>query len=69
MTTDLSRGGGGRGPTNIEVTRQRSAELFVVLRDEDVSQAERDVARDSLVHLHLPLVEHCARRFRNRGEP
>jgi RNA polymerase sigma-B factor len=21
------------------------------------------------VHLHLPLVEHCARRFRNRGEP
>ena len=20
-------------------------------------------------HLHLPLVEHCARRFRNRGEP
>ena len=23
----------------------------------------------SLVHLHLPLVEHCARRFRNRGEP
>ena len=26
-------------------------------------------ARDGLVHLHLPLVEHCARRFRNRGEP
>ena len=26
-------------------------------------------ARDDLVHLHLPLVEHCARRFRNRGEP
>ena len=23
----------------------------------------------TLVHLHLPLVEHCARRFRNRGEP
>ena len=21
------------------------------------------------MHLHLPLVEHCARRFRNRGEP
>ncbi|MBM0127455.1 RNA polymerase sigma factor SigF [Pimelobacter simplex] len=70
MTTDLSRGGGQRGtPTNIELTRRRSAELFVVLRDEHSSQAERDVARDSLVHLHLPLVEHCARRFRNRGEP
>ena len=26
-------------------------------------------AREGLVHLHLPLVEHCARRFRNRGEP
>ena len=26
-------------------------------------------ARDELVRLHLPLVEHCARRFRNRGEP
>ena len=62
MTTDLSRGGGQRGtPTNIELTRRRSAELFVVLRDEHSSQAERDVARDSLVHLHLPLVEHCAR--------
>ncbi len=26
-------------------------------------------AETLLVHLHLPLVEHCARRFRNRGEP
>ena len=25
--------------------------------------------RDQLVELHLPLVEHLARRFRNRGEP
>ena len=32
-------------------------------------QPDRDAARDDLVHLHLPLVEHCARRFRNRGEP
>ncbi len=70
MTTDQSRGGTGGGPpTNIEQTRRRSAELFSVLRDELASQAERDGARDSLVHLHLPLVEHCARRFRNRGEP
>jgi RNA polymerase sigma-B factor len=56
-------------PTGVEVTRRRSAELFVVLRDEGAAQGERDGARDALVHLHLPLVEHCARRFRNRGEP
>lgn len=55
--------------TGVEATRRRSAELFLVFRDEDGSQASRDGARDSLVHLHLPLVEHCARRFRNRGEP
>ncbi|CAN5408682.1 N/A [soil metagenome] len=53
----------------IEETRRRSAELFGDLRDELSSEASRSHARDSLVHLHLPLVEHCARRFRNRGEP
>ena len=52
-----------------EATRRRSAEFFLVLHDPDAGQAVRDHARDSLVHLHLPLVEHCARRFRNRGEP
>ena len=57
------------GLTGVELTRARSAELFAVLRDEEASAASRDAARDSLVHLHLPLVEHCARRFRNRGEP
>lgn len=55
--------------TRIEVTRRRSAELFVVLRDALCSEAQRATTRDALVHLHLPLVEHCARRFRNRGEP
>ncbi len=50
-------------------TRLRSAELFVELRDDLGSEAAKAQARDSLVHLHLPLVEHCARRFRNRGEP
>ena len=29
----------------------------------------RHAAREELVHLHLALVQHCARRFRNRGEP
>jgi RNA polymerase sigma-B factor len=55
--------------TRVEVTRQRSAGFFVQFHDESASRAARDEARDSLVHLHLPLVEHCARRFRNRGEP
>ena len=53
----------------VEATRRRSAELFSELRDESGPQASRDGAREGLVHLHLPLVEHCARRFRNRGEP
>ncbi len=56
-------------PTRIELTRRRSAELFRRFRDAEVTAASRDQARDDLVHLHLPLVEHCARRFRNRGEP
>ncbi len=53
----------------VEVTRRRSAELFALLRDDSAAAPTRDEARDGLVHLHLPLVEHCARRFRNRGEP
>ena len=56
-------------PTGLEQVRARSAGLFAVLQDPGCSAAERSVARDDLVHLHLPLVEHCARRFRNRGEP
>jgi RNA polymerase sigma-B factor len=56
-------------PTGVEATRRRSAELFAQLRDEDGSAASHEAAREGLVHLHLPLVEHCARRFRNRGEP
>jgi RNA polymerase sigma-B factor len=63
-------GTSGDAPANgVEATRLRSAELFLELRDESVSAGARTAARDALVHLHLPLVEHCARRFRNRGEP
>ena len=53
----------------IEATRRRSAELFAQLRDDAADEPAREAAREGLVHLHLPLVEHCARRFRNRGEP
>jgi len=55
--------------TGLHHVRARSAELFAVLRDEEESAEVRSTARDDLVHLHLSLVEHCARRFRNRGEP
>ncbi len=55
------------GERALEAGRRLSGELFVVLADGD--QPARTSARDQLVHLHLPLVEHCARRFRNRGEP
>ncbi|MBF4762572.1 RNA polymerase sigma factor SigF [Nocardioides islandensis] len=52
-----------------EATKIRSAELFAEMNGDGTTPAVRTHARDELVHLHLPLVEHCARRFRNRGEP
>ena len=55
--------------TRVEQTRLDSAALFARLHDDAVDQRGREAAREELVHLHLPLVEHCARRFRNRGEP
>ncbi|GAB2883916.1 RNA polymerase sigma factor SigF [Nocardioides pacificus] len=55
--------------TGIELTRRRSADYFIQMREAEPDSPARSAARDGLVHLHLPLVEHCARRFRNRGEP
>jgi RNA polymerase sigma-B factor len=55
--------------TNLDRIRAQSAELFAVLHDEGASDAARSTARDDLVHLHMALVDHAARRFRNRGEP
>ena len=49
--------------------RAENARLFAVFLDHEEPEATRLMARDGLVTLHLPLVEHCARRFRNRGEP
>jgi RNA polymerase sigma-B factor len=72
MRPDQGRGQGASGDVlsdAADLTRQRSAELFALLRDPGASRAEQATAREDLVHLHLPLVEHCARRFRNRGEP
>jgi len=50
-------------------TRELSHSLFVELRDPETSAGRRITCREELVRLHLPLVDHCARRFMNRGEP
>ena len=61
----------GRGalPGRMDGAREQHAWLFGQFRDTTALEASRLAARDGLVALHLPLVEHCARRFRNRGEP
>jgi RNA polymerase sigma-B factor len=64
---------GASGPygsqTRVDGARHENAQLFGVFCDLTATEAARLAARDGLVALHLPLVEHCARRFRNRGEP
>src|SRR3954454_19160613 len=50
-------------------TRERSLVLFGQLTAGHSSPIDRSRSRGELVELHLPLVEHCARRFLNRGEP
>jgi RNA polymerase sigma-B factor len=57
---------GGEGSQGLEETRRHSAALFARL---EAGGSDGDAARHELVTLHLPLVEHSARRFRNRGEP
>ncbi len=50
-------------------TRELSHALFAELTDDATSVERRSTCRAELVQLHLPLVDHCARRFANRGEP
>ncbi|MFF4831897.1 RNA polymerase sigma factor SigF [Streptomyces sp. NPDC001315] len=49
--------------------RSGARALFVELRKLKEGSAEYAQLRNQLVRMHLPLVEHLARRFRNRGEP
>ncbi|MFS3129950.1 RNA polymerase sigma factor SigF [Nocardioides sp. Bht2] len=60
----------GSPPENpqLAAVKAASAAHFAVLTDPG-QPTQHTTARDALVSLHLPLVEHCARRFRNRGEP
>jgi RNA polymerase sigma-B factor len=68
MTVD-----GDSGPQEaagrLDGAREQNLRLFALFRDPALPETVRLSARDGLVALHLPLVEHCARRFRNRGEP
>ena len=62
----MSAWSGDDTPQGLEETRRRSLVLFDRLA---AGGGDAEAARDELVQLHLPLVEHSARRFRNRGEP
>ncbi|WP_449341705.1 SigB/SigF/SigG family RNA polymerase sigma factor [Streptacidiphilus cavernicola] len=49
--------------------REAARALFVQLAGLPKDSPERVELRNQLVRMHIPLVEHLARRFRNRGEP
>jgi RNA polymerase sigma-B factor len=51
-------------PELLTSLRERSRLLFAELAEHGEQEA-----RNQLIELHLPLVEHCARRFLHRGEP
>lgn len=48
--------------------RRRERELLAELADLGPDDPRRAVVRDELVTMHLPLVQHLARRYRHRGE-
>ena len=52
-------------PEILSTLRERSRALFERL----ASAEETSDIRGELIELHLPLVDHCARRFMHRGEP
>lgn len=49
--------------------RSGARAMFVELRSLPEGSPQYAELRNQLVRMHLPLVEHLARRFRNRGEP
>lgn len=55
--------------TPVAGDRSGARAMFVELRKLESTSAEYAEMRNQLVRMHLPLVEHLARRFRNRGEP
>jgi RNA polymerase sigma-B factor len=68
--------GDGQGAQRVQQATQRDPQdrsgaraMFIELRELKDGSAEYAELRNKLVRMHLPLVEHLARRFRNRGEP
>jgi len=55
--------------TELSRDRDDARAMFARLAELAGDATERAALRDRLVEMHLPLVEHLARRFRNRGEP
>jgi RNA polymerase sigma-B factor len=51
------------------VNREESRDLLAELSALSADDPRYDDVRNQLVTIHQPLVEHLARRFRNRGEP
>jgi RNA polymerase sigma-B factor len=66
---------GAQGAQSVQSTRHDPQDrsgaraLFIELRTLKDGSVEYAELRNRLVRMHLPLVEHLARRFRNRGEP
>ncbi|MFF7972135.1 SigB/SigF/SigG family RNA polymerase sigma factor [Streptomyces sp. NPDC007905] len=58
-----------QAPQHAPQDRSGARAKFVELRKLNAGSAEYAELRNQLVRMHLPLVEHLARRFRNRGEP
>ena len=68
--------GDGQGAQSVQQATPHNAQdrsgaraMFIELRELKDGSAEYADLRNKLVRMHLPLVEHLARRFRNRGEP
>jgi RNA polymerase sigma-B factor len=68
--TDQHQGGQHQvAETELSRDRADARAAFAQLAALDADDPARAAIRDRLVEMHLPLVEHLARRFRNRGEP
>jgi RNA polymerase sigma-B factor len=55
--------------TGMGVNREESRDLLEELSALSADDPRYEEVRNQLVTIHQPLVEHLARRFRNRGEP
>jgi RNA polymerase sigma-B factor len=66
---DAEQAGQTGGARHDPQDRGGARALFIELRTLPEGSPEYAELRNRLVRMHLPLVEHLARRFRNRGEP